>query len=102
MNLKYSFLLIASIFVTMIHGQAPHYNLISVFTNQREEITSFINNVLRQLPAKKMLELVDCLKQESKYELDDVQLYEKMCNKIMPLRSCLDITKIINLINFQK
>src|SRR5207237_4780995 len=49
-----------------------------------------------------MLELVDCLKQESKYELYDVQLYEKMCNKIMPLRSCLDITKIINLINFQK
>jgi SAM-dependent methyltransferase len=86
----------------MIHGQAPCYNLISVFTNQREEITSFINNVLRQLPANKILELVDCLKQESKYELDDVQLYEKMCNKIMPLRSYLDITKIINLTNFQK
>lgn len=99
--LKKYFFLIISISATILHSQSS-YNLTSAFTNQRKEIASFMDNVLRQLPSDKVIKLIDSINNKSSHTLDDAQLYEKLCNAITPLRSHLDIIKIINLINFQK
>lgn len=100
MILKYSLFLLVSL-VTIAHSQGSN-NLISVLNNQSNEIASFIDNVLRQQPSSSFFNLIDSIKQESPEELDDTQLYEKICIKMKPLRSRLDVIKIINLIRFQK
>ncbi len=81
-------------------------HLISTFIHpeQRIAIASFIDNVLRQIPSDKILNLVDHIKQDTslRSSLDDAQLYEKIRAGVMPLKGRLSTIKIIKLINFQK
>lgn len=77
-------------------------HVVSVFTepDQRSAIASFIDSVLRQLPSEKIIELVDEIMLEQ--DLNDQELYEKLSKKIEPLRSRLDILRVIKLIRFQQ
>lgn len=92
----------ATVLCTSSHGRAPGFNITITFRNQPDAIASFIDHVLRQLPSKKFLELVDAVGQESGQDLDDAQFYAKISAKIASLKSRLNIIKIIKLIRFQK
>jgi SAM-dependent methyltransferase len=101
MLLKHFLIFIATFFSISSYGQDPSFNLNSVFNHQPEAIASFIDHVLRQLPSKKVIEIIDNIK-INEHDLDDAKLYENICTKIASLRSRLDIIKIIKLISFQK
>lgn len=104
MPLKRSFLNIFLVFFMAASGSwcAANQHLAAVFTAQRAPIGSFIDNVLRQIPSTKVIELVDRIMQEEGDELDDALLYTKICDHIAPLRGRLDIVRVVALIRFQK
>ncbi len=90
-----------SILPITLQGYSPSSNLDSVFNHQRTEIASFIDHVLRQLPSDKVLKIIDTIP-EAEINLNDAQWYEKLCDKLAPLRSRTDIIQILKLIRFQK
>lgn len=107
MILKHRLAIILTVCGSLISGNTfSSDHLISTFTHpeQRSAIASFIDNVLRQIPSDKILNIVDQIKQDTSLRspLDDAQLYERMRAEIMPLKGRLSIIKVIKLINFQK
>lgn len=88
---------------------AENHHLTNSFNSKKGEhpaIADFIDNVLRQIPSEKIIDLVATIKTEhaqtSDEPLTDAQLYIRLYEKLVPLRSKLDIIKKIKLIQFQK
>ena len=102
MHIRKSLLITIALYCTAAYGQDSSNRLASVFNNQGKEIASFTDNVLRQFPSEVITELAQAIQKESTGAIDDAQFYEKLCTRLKPLRSRLDIFRIIKLVRFQK